>query len=46
MSNLAAEDHPLALPAFARLMIDALEAAQIRYALGGALAVAACRAHE
>jgi hypothetical protein len=41
MSAGAAESKPLGLLAFARLMIDALEAAHVTYALGGALAVAA-----
>jgi hypothetical protein len=41
MSAGAAESEPLELLAFARLIIDALEAAQVTYALGGALAVAA-----
>ena len=36
-----AEDQPLDILAFARRVIDALETAQIDYALGGALAVAA-----
>ena len=36
-----AEDQPLDILGFARLVIDALETAQIDYALGGALAVAA-----
>ncbi|MCC6188921.1 MAG: hypothetical protein IT318_07795, partial [Anaerolineales bacterium] len=41
MSNWAAEDEPLGLLAFGRLIIDALDAAHLDYALGGALAVAA-----
>lgn len=40
-TNSAADDQPLDLVTFARIVIDALEAAQVDYALGGALAVAA-----
>ena len=41
MTNSAPEPPPGDLLSFARLVIDALEAAEINYALGGALAVAA-----
>jgi hypothetical protein len=41
MTGSGAEDRPLDLLAFARLVVDALEAAEVPYLLGGALAVAA-----
>jgi hypothetical protein len=41
MSDSGVKGEPLGLLEFARLVIDALEAARLTYALGGALAVAA-----
>jgi len=41
MTGSAAEERPLDLLEFTRLVIDALEAAEVPYLLGGALAVAA-----
>ena len=41
MTNSAADERPLDLLEFARLVVDAFEAANVPYLLGGALAVAA-----